>query len=72
MNVLQYLMNLRPAIPTSNERPPEPSSNSELRRWCRDGAVLINGERVSAEEPMDFPVFSLVFFPKAKRKTTVV
>ncbi len=34
---------------------------------------LINGERVTPEEPIDFPVFRLVFFPKSdKRRTTIV
>jgi hypothetical protein len=37
------------------------------------GAVLINGKTVTPDDPMDFPVFSLVFFPNSKkRKTTIV
>jgi hypothetical protein len=73
MNVLQYLNSLRPAIPMSAERPCTVMSNGELRRHMLQGAVLINGETVTPDEPMDFPVFSLVFFPKStNRRTTIV
>ena len=73
MNVLQYLNGLRPAIPMSAERPCTVMSNGELRRHMLLGAVLINGETVTPDEPMDFPVFSLVFFPNSKnRRTTIV
>ena len=69
--VLQYLISLRPAIPFSTTEC-RPMSNMELRRACSQSAVLINGETVTHEEKMDFPVFSLVFFPKGKRRTTLV
>lgn len=46
------------------------ASNSELRRWCNQGALIINGERiVSHDELMDFPIISVVLFPKGKRIT---
>ena len=71
--MLQWLISLKPAIPMSMENPCTYMSNSELRRVAQQGSVLVNGERVDINEPMDFPVFSLVFFPKsAKRKTTVI
>ncbi len=73
MNVLTWLNNLRPALPYSIEQPCKPMSNGELRRHMQQGGVLVNGERVSPDEPMDFPVFSLVFFPKSPtRRTTLV
>ena len=79
MNVLQYLNNLRPALPLSREKPctkenpATPPSNGELRRWIKDGAVLINGERWMPEEEMPPMVWSLVFFPKsAISRTTLV
>lgn len=73
MNTLSYLNNLRPAIPYSAEKPCTQCSNSELRRWLQNGSVLINGEKAAWDEEIDYPVFSLVFFPKSeKRKTTLV
>jgi len=73
VNALQFLISLRPAIPMSIEKPCLPMSNGELRRLIQQGAVLINSERFSPDEVIDFPVFSLVFFPKSdKRRTTLV
>jgi hypothetical protein len=40
------------------------ASTSELRRWIQNKAVLINGETVEVHEVLDFPVFSVVLFPK--------
>ena len=73
MNALQYLNNLRPAIPLSIEKPTSQMSNGELKRHIVQGGVLINGEKVGFEEPINFPVFSLVFFPKSNnRRTTII
>jgi hypothetical protein len=70
---LQFLNSLRPALPLSIEQPCKPMSNGELRRHMQQGGVLVNTERIAPDEPMDFPVFSLVFFPKSQaRRTTLV
>lgn len=73
LTVLQYLNGLRPALPMSMEQPGKILSNSELRRVIQQNGVLINGESVRVDELVDFPVFSLVFFPKSSnRRTTLV
>lgn len=72
MNVLQFLIGLRPAIPMSREKPCTVASNSELRRWIADGSVQINEERWAADEEMPPMVWSLVFFPKSANRTTLV
>lgn len=72
MSALQFLNGLRPALPMSAERPCSVMSNAELRRHIQQGGVLINSERVSVDEKIDFPVFSIVFFPSGKRKTTLL
>lgn len=73
MTALQYILSLRPAVPMSVENPCTYASNGELRRWLQQGAVICNGERLDPNEQIDFPVFSLVFFPKSeKRRTTVI
>ena len=71
-NAITYLNGLRPAIPMSAEKPCALMSNSELIRHLKSGAILFNGETVSPFENIDFPVFSLVFFPKSNRKVTLV
>ena len=73
MKALQWLNSMRPALPMSIEQPYKAMSNGELRRHMQQGGIIVNGERVAPEEQIDFPVFSLVFFPKsAMRKTTLV
>lgn len=56
----------------SVERKCEHPSGSELRRWLDQGAVIINGKTPKAAEEVEFPIEQLVFFPKAKRRTTVI
>jgi hypothetical protein len=73
MNALQWLNSLRPALPMSIEQPCKPMSNGELKRHMQQGGVLVNGERIEPDELINFPVHSLVFFPKsAARRTTLV
>lgn len=72
MNVLTYMLNLRPAIPMSVEKPCTVASNSEIRRWLDGSMIEINGKRPKANDKMDFPVRSVVLFPKSKRRTTLV
>lgn len=71
MKVLEFLLSLRPALPMSVEAPCQQASNSEVRRWCRDKAVLLNGRRVAADEDVTFPVTQLVLFPKGARRCTL-
>lgn len=47
-------------------------SKREVRQWLDDGAVRINGKCPKAHEPVEFPITDLVFFPGAKRQTTLV
>lgn len=78
MTALQYILSLRPALPMSAEKPGgkdkpcSAASNSEVRRWISDGTVLFNHEKCKPEEEIDFPIHSLVFFPRSKRRTTLV
>lgn len=72
MNAMQYLLSLQPAIPMSRERPCTPTSNGELKRWLKDGSVLINGKRFAPDQEIVEVVDSLVFFPKSKSMTTIV
>lgn len=59
-------------IPMSIERTCTVASGSEVRRWLKNKAVLINGETPGPEDEVTFPIRQLVFFPKSKRKTTVL
>jgi len=49
------------------------ASNSEIRRWIENGSILINHERVTCNEVIDFPLHSVILFPKSdKRRITVL
>ena len=67
MKTLEFILSLRPALPMSKEKPCTHASNGEVRRWLRDKSVLINGRAVAPEEEIEFPVVSLVLFPKSQR-----
>ena len=71
--VFEFMLSLKPAIPMSTEHPCTHMSNGELRRLLNQGACKINGAAVNAQEKVDFPVFSIVWFPKsAQRRTTIL
>lgn len=72
MNLLEFLLSLEHMVPFSTEKPCTRATNSEIRRWLDGGAVVINGERTKSwRDEMQFPCTQLVFFPKAKRRTTI-
>jgi len=48
-----------------------PASNSEIKRWLQNKAVVINGERPNWNDEVEFPVWELVLFPKGNRRTTI-
>jgi hypothetical protein len=59
-------------LPMSIERPCTIPTNSEIRRWLKQSAVIINGKRPKPSDEIEFPITELVYFPKGKRKTTVI
>ena len=48
------------------------ASKSELKRWIQQRVVMINYTFPAWDEPMNFPVFSLVLFPKGGMKRTTI
>ena len=39
-------------------------TNSELKRWCQNQAVSINGQRVKFDQIVEFPINEMFLFPK--------
>ena len=66
MTSIQFLTNLHQvcSFQTREGKKVGKASTSELRRWIQNKALLINGEPVEINEEIDFPVFSVVLFPK--------
>jgi len=59
-------------VPYSAEGQPHyPPSNSELRRWVTNGSVLVDGQTLTLDTQVEFPVREIVFFPAGRRRTTM-
>ena len=59
-------------LPMSVERPCTEASNAEIKRWLKSSSVVINGKKPNVNDEIEIPVTELVFFPKGRRKTTMV
>lgn len=62
MTALQWLINRGPLWDSAEKKF---ASNSALRRWLDQGAVRFNGQVVTANKMLDFPVLSVIMFPKS-------
>jgi len=71
MTAYEFLKTIK-WLPMSTERPCTVASHSEIKRWLRKKSVIINGLKPSPEDEITLPIRELVFFPKAKRKCTMV
>lgn len=46
------------------------ASNSEIKRWIQNGAIVVNGNK--PRDPfieIEFPITSMILFPKGRRTT---
>lgn len=68
----EFILSMRPAIPFTTGGHRVPASNSEVRRWLEQSAVLINGVKPKPKDVIQFPVTQLVFFPKNPNSRTTV
>lgn len=48
------------------------ASNSTLRRWIEQGAIRFNGRIVKPNDVLDFPILSVVLFPKSESQYTTL
>lgn len=74
MNAIDFLLEVNALCCGfhTNERGYTKATNSELRRWLQMGAVVINGVRPKPFDVIEFPVTSMVLFPKGARKCTLL
>lgn len=50
----------------------KPASNSTLRRYIEQGAIRFNGKVVKPNDLLDFPILSVVVFPKSEKQYTTL
>lgn len=75
MNCLAFINSLRPSLPVvqqAKDKPFAQPSNSQVRRWIEEKAVVINAEHCTWSEEIDFPVISVVLFPKSTKRVTLL
>ena len=48
------------------------ASNSTLRRFIEQGAIRFNGKVVKPNDKLDFPILSIVMFPKSDKQYTTL
>lgn len=67
VSVLSFLTRFH--LPCTRERGSAAQpSQSEIRRWCEQQAVLLNGQRVHWSTAVSFPVWQLIFFPNSRNQ----
>ena len=47
-------------------------STTELRRWLKNGNVLVNGVRLSSKDSVEWPIEQLILFPGTKSQVTII
>jgi hypothetical protein len=67
---LQHLMPLVKGIWNPAEK--KPASGTAVRQWLANGTVVINGEKVDANEMLDFPIWSIVVFPNSDQRRVTI
>ena len=70
---LQYILSLHELCRFMSTERPGVATNGEVRRWLQSRVVIVNGYPLEANETIDYPIRSLVLFPKSPvRRTTIV
>lgn len=66
MNAWEFLRNLHDvcSFQTKEGKKVGKASSSELKRWIKNKALIVNGEAVAWDEEIDFTMNSVVLFPK--------
>ena len=60
------------ALPMNTEKPFTKPTKAEVKRWLKKSSVIINDQKPKPQDRIGLPVKQLFFFPKGKRKCTMV
>lgn len=69
MTAWEYLLDLNEVCQFHSRERSGKASNSELKRWLQNKAVIINGVRPNFNDTIEFPIEQLILFPKKSRIT---
>lgn len=71
-DIIKHIGVVPMSIETNQGEPPRYPTNAEIKRWLDHKAVQVNGQRPKSTDIVEFPIWELVFFPKAAKRTTVL
>ena len=71
MNAWTYLIELNSVCQFTSKERKGKASNSELKRWLKNQAMSVNGDKIKWDEEIIFPVNTLTLFTK-KNKITLL
>lgn len=69
MNAWEYLMELNQVCFFMSREREGKASNSELKRWCKNQALTIDGVKVKWDQELAFPITTCTLFTKKKTIT---
>ena len=74
MTGIQYLRSLHEVccFQSTEKRGTGPASNSELGRWLKSKSLHVNGKAIAPGDKIEYPVVSVVLFPKSKTARTTL
>lgn len=72
MTAWDYMKDLNTACCFMSRERPGRATNSELKRWLNNQAVYINGKPAKFDDEIEFPIESLVLFPKNPKKRITI
>lgn len=71
MTAYEWLRNLGP-VGFWDVSEKKAASNSTLRRFVEQGAIRFNGKVLKPNDKLDFPILSVVMFPKSDKQYTTL
>lgn len=73
-NAWEFIQRIKDAhaLPMSTEEIGKEPSNAEIKRWFEKKSIVINGQRPTKDDSIEWPVTQLIFHPKGNKKCTVI
>lgn len=69
---IKYLRSLHEVCMFQSQERPGVATNSELGRWLKSKALIINGKSIAPTEAIPLPIHSVVLFPNSRKKRTTL
>lgn len=71
VTALDFILRIHRLWPWWSRELKDFASNSEVKRWLENSAVRFNGRALKPKDVLDFPLYSVILFPKGQRVTLI-